>query len=205
MASESGSGEAKVIKPGKAKGTVVVAAVKALRHYPGGREVTPEPLQPYLGSRRVLASQWYPEEDYIALLAALAPILEKNRAQVKDWPATISVWEFIGRSAVRDYYEGAYRTLFKEGDVVASLRNFRSFWGLRHDTGQARVTLGEEGSKAVLELDGYSVVSSNHCKVIEGSIWGFLFYGGADPARIKIRKLLCTSQGAPVCRWELSW
>jgi hypothetical protein len=41
--------------------------------------------------------------------------------------------------------------------------------------------------------------------VIEGSIWGFLFFGGAAADRIQIRKALCKADGAALCRWEIAW
>jgi hypothetical protein len=189
---------------GNAKGTVLLPAVKSLRFYPGGRESVPPPLKPYV-EKRILAANWYPEEDYVALLAALAPVLERNRSQIGSWPAGVSVWEFIGRSAAEQYATGTYKSLFRQGDVQGSLKNFRSFWELRHDTGQTDLVISPEGTAAYLDIAGYAVVNKNHCKVIEGSIWGFLYHGGATADRISIRKSLCRADGDALCRWELGW
>lgn len=188
---------------GNVKGTVLVQVVKALRAYPDGRDAVPPGLRDYV-EKRILAANWYPEEDYIALLGVLAPFVEHDR-RITDWPRGVSYMEYIGRSAVATYAQGPYKALFRGDDVVRALRNFRSFWELRHDTGTARVLVGKDQRSAVLELEGCAVRSKDYCEMLRGSIWGFLSHGGADPERIEVRKDACTAEGDPLCRWKLSW
>ena len=58
----------------KAKGTVMVGLVKALRrNKEKAREILPAKLFHYLDERIVVAS-WYPVEDYVVLLRAVGKI-----------------------------------------------------------------------------------------------------------------------------------
>ena len=185
----SGSGQ------GKAKGTLVVGVVKALRWFKEkGRAATPPHLHPLLDTR-VLPSTWYDEADYLELLHVLASITEP--------PAGIEVWEYLGRQqGVASFFERSYQNLLREGDPQWTLANFPLLWKLRHDTGAATVvTTGND--RARVDLADFSIVSRDYCRAIGGTIWALLDRCGAK--EIRVLKVSCRAEGKPICTWDASW
>lgn len=177
----------------KVKGTIVVKIVKSLRslHEPT-TELLPPGLQHYL-DERVLPTTWYPEEDYLGLMRVLA-------GKLRD--PGMDVWEWMGRESARLDLEEIYRSLLRERDPAGTLEKFESFWSLRHDSGEPKVTLHGPG-RATVELAGYGLLSGEVCRSVTGSIWQLLSSAGAQG--IQVREESCRVRGAPVCRWQASW
>jgi hypothetical protein len=192
---------------GNAKGTMFIGALKSLKRLPGFdriKDSLPENVQPYI-TQRVLPSRWYPEEDWVALLEAFASLLELNRSKIAHWPKGLDVWEFIGRGSVDEFAKGPYNTFLGPGPVSLRLQHFGSFWSLRHNTGSIEIEHGDDDRSAALRLRGYSKVSTNQCRVIEGSIWRFLNYNRSSDEEIRVQKAACKSEGSDHCCWQISW
>ena len=82
----------------RAKGASLLGAVKWLRHdREAALRALPARLHPYLDARIQVAS-WYPEEDLLELIRALARILPANGADV---------YEQMGRFSARDQLAGS--------------------------------------------------------------------------------------------------
>jgi hypothetical protein len=147
------------------KGTGVIPLVAALKVHPDVRERLPAHLLRYL-DEPLLASAWYPERDYLALLEVLA---------LKMDPATVggNVWTFLGRAAAqrdlagdqdsvpppsRTASSGLYRQFVKAEptDAPAFFLRATKLWQLYHDTGTLDVLRRDAGAVVVLRLSGYA-------------------------------------------------
>ena len=178
---------------GKAKGTIVVKAVKVLRgHKEAARKALPESLHHYLKST-ILSSTWYEEAEYLELCRACAQVLSRYDG---------NPWELMGKVSAEIDLEEIYRSQLRPGDPLASLRNFQTVWRLHHDTGKVTVT-SESPGRASVELTDYAIVSSEMCRSIGGHIRGTLSLAGAE--NIRLSKSLCRATGDPVCRWDARW
>lgn len=180
---------------GKAKGTLVVGVVKALRWFKEkGRAATPPHLHPYLDTR-VLPATWYDEADYLELLRALVTIIEP--------PEGVDPWEQAGRlQGAASFFDEAYRNLIRHGDPQGTLTSFPLLWKLRHDTGSVQVApMGDHLAR--VELADFSIVSGDYCKAIGGTIWALLDRSGA--VEIRMRKTACRARGESICAWDVSW
>lgn len=179
----------------KVKGTIMTQVVKYLRsRREEGRAAVPDRLGHYLQAR-ILATSWYPEEDYIDLMRGVVAILPPGPNP------GISGFEHASRDTADAYFEGPYSVLVRQGQPGATLKNLESLWRLRHDTGHMKIVV--EGNKALVELRGYPIVSWEMCDLIKGSIWGILSYAGAE--RIEVQHRTCRSKGDPECDWEATW
>lgn len=96
---------------------------------PGSRAAQPE-LQHYL-EERIQPSRWYPEEDLLALIEAMLPLIPGPRADVL---AT------LGTLTARDHLEGIYSHLSGagRGSAPSSSRAF-ALRASQHDTGRFEV------------------------------------------------------------------
>lgn len=191
----------------KIKGAAIVEIVKALRHYrKRGLVATPSSLQHYLESH-VLPSSLYPEADYVGLLRALAEVLTASGETPRlrsgaELPPGHGVWEALGRNGAQDYYDGVYRRLFRDGDPMATLRNYPVLWRVRREVGT--VTVHEkEPARAEVTLEDYPFAASDWCKTMTGMIWGLLELSGAQT--IQVEKRRCVADGADACSWDVSW
>lgn len=143
----------------KTKGIAIIPIVKALRANPARAERTlPASLQHYL-TDHVLASSWYPDEDWLGLLRALSTAI--RREQAPDGP-----WVFFGRSAaLRDLADdqsqvpaaartdtgGVYRQLATGAlDPVGLVRRTAKVWSLYHDTGTVEAVRDRQRSNVVI-------------------------------------------------------
>ncbi len=179
---------------GKIKGTVLIQIIKFLRsRKERGREATPKYLHHYLESR-ILAANWYPENDYLELLRATASLA--------DFGPDIDCWEELGRFAARSYIDDAYQILIRKGDAAGTLKNFGLLWELRHDTGKAEVTSLLPGT-ALIKIRDYVLVDENLCRAIQGTILGML--EAAEIKEIQITKGLCRARGDELCAWQIQW
>ena len=177
----------------KAKGTVVVPTVRFLRTRKSeARSRLPERLHHYLGESLQIG-QWYPEEDFLDLLQAMADLLPGSG------PAVL---EQIGRAAAAEHLSGIYRHLNLEGSdpLGLALRTF-TLWSTMHDSGRMRaVDPSQTGASFVLE--GYAHTCPAMCATLTGYFAEALRLAGLDA---EVRKAECVLEGAPHCAWTARW
>ena len=179
---------------GKIKGTVLIQVIKFLRsRREAGRRAVPERLHHYLETR-ILAANWYPEEDYLELLRATASLFDPG--------PDIDRWEILGRIAARSYIDEAYQILIRKGDAAGTLKNFALLWELRHDTGKAEVTSLLPGT-ALIKIRDYVLVAEEICRAIQGTILGMLEAAAIE--EVQITKGLCRARGDELCAWQIQW
>src|SRR5262245_28111551 len=110
----------------KTKGAHVLNAVKTLRK---NREralaVLPPHLHKYL-EQRILPSSWYPLEDQLELLRAIASFMA----------ATPDPWITIGRATAQMDLTGIYRNHVRADDPEQTLAAGAAIWRSTHDTGE---------------------------------------------------------------------
>ncbi len=143
----------------KTKGIAILPIVKALRANPEwARRILPAPLHHYL-TDHVLASSWYPDEDWLALLRALSTAITAEQAP--EGP-----WVYFGRSAaLRDLADdqsqvpaaartdtgGVYRQLATGAlDPIGLVRRTAKVWSLYHDTGTVEAIRDRQRSNVVI-------------------------------------------------------
>jgi hypothetical protein len=176
----------------KVKGTNLIGAVKMLRkNRAHALAVLPPALHHYL-AERVIVTEWYPEQDLILLLRAMAPLL----ADVPGDP-----FELIGRRAVRDHMGGVYARLL-EGDRLSLARRVSVMWQAQHDTGKLEL-VGNRPGKGRYELEGYAAPSREMCSTVTGYISESLVASGF--ANVRIDKVRCVLDGHKKCVWECQW
>ena len=173
----------------KAKGTVVVDIVKALRkHRAKSVTLLPARLQHYLDERIVIAS-WYPLEDYIALLRAAGQVLPRDGA---------NVFQMMGRAAARSHMEGTYSRLKDKANRQATFTLLASMY----DTGEMKVVDRKPG-RAALEYHGFALPTREVCDTFTGyNLERMTLLGFEDPS---VHHVSCRANGEQTCRWELEW
>jgi hypothetical protein len=173
----------------KAKGTVVVGLVRALRkNKDRARQILPPNLQHYLEERIVVAS-WYPLEDYIALLRAVGKATGK---------ATSEAYIEMGRVAARDHMEGTYSRLRKTVNRQAAFTLLTSMY----DTGEMKV-LERVPGRALLEWAGFALPTREVCDTFTGYQAQRMEAQGFE--EVTVRHIKCRADGAPTCRWDIGW
>ena len=179
---------------GKAKGTTIINAIKVLRtKKDAARKVLPERLHKYLETERILISSWYPEEDFLDIVRALAEVIPD--------PGMDS-YEFMGRLSARHDLEGVYANLIRSGDPAATLRRTTITWGLYHDTGKQAVV--ESGDNYVVtEISGYAHPSRESCGTVKG--WNAELAAMAGGKNIQVVHEGCVLDGAKACRFKVTW
>lgn len=181
---------------GNVKGSIMTEVVKYLRSRgPEAREAVPEHLRQYL-DRRILATSWYPEEDYLEMARVIADLIP-----AKYKVGGLTGFELCGRATAGKHVEGSYRPLIGS-NPARTLRNFPGLWKLRHDTGRIDVELTGETS-ALVELHDFTLVDAEACEAIQGSFWGFLTHSGAADPRFEHTR--CRARGDSVCEWRVDW
>jgi hypothetical protein len=178
---------------GKAKGTTLINAVKVLRSdKDAARAALPEHLHKYL-ENRILPFSWYPEEDVLAILRALAKLIPNPE---------MDIYEFMGRTLARTDLEGVYAHLLHPGDPRSSLHETAIIWGLYHDTGR-EVVVDSGDNSVVTEISGYKHPSRETCRVVAG--WNAELAVMAGGKNVKAVHKECVLDGAKACRFEVSW
>ena len=178
---------------GKAKGTTLISAVKALRlKKEEAKKFLPEHLHRYL-QERILVSSWYPEEDLFEILRALAKITPDPG---------MDIYEFMGRILARTDLGGVYATLLREGDPAATLRRTAVTWRHYHDTGKEEV-VESGGNHAVIEISGYDFPSRESCGSVKGYIHDKVAMAGGKEIYVVHEK--CVLDGASACRFKVIW
>ena len=174
----------------KAKGTVVVDIVKALRkHKERSRPLLPAKLVHYLEERIVIAS-WYPLEDYIELLRVAGKVLARDDGS--------NVFEMMGRAAARSHMEGTYSRLKHKANRQATFTLLASMY----DSGEMKV-LDRTPGRAALEYHGFAIPSREVCETFTGYNLERMDMLGFEDTRV--RHVACRADGAQTCRWELWW
>jgi hypothetical protein len=178
---------------GKAKGTSILNAVKALRsRKDAARAALPKHLHRYL-EERILISSWYPEEDFLAILRALAKVMPDPG---------MDFYEYMGRLSGRADLGGIYSHLIRQGDPATTLRRTAVTWGFYHDTGKQEVV--EAGDNYVVtEISGYDSPSRESCGTVKG--WNAELAEMAGGKNVKVIHDECVLDGAKACRFKVSW
>jgi hypothetical protein len=178
---------------GNAKGTTLINAVKALRSDKNAaRALLPEHLHKYL-DEPILPFAWYPEEDVLAIVRAVA--------KVTPIPG-VDIYDFMGRTLARTDLEGVYAHLLCPGDPERSLREAAIIWGVYHDTG--KVVVVESGDNYVVtENSGHTYPSREICRIVAG--WNAELAVMAGGKNVKVLHDECVLEGAKACRFKVSW
>jgi len=173
----------------RAKGTVMIGLVKALRRQKErSREALVERLHHYLEERIVVAS-WYPLEDYVALLRAVGKVTGNPNGDT---------YVEMGRSAARDHMEGTYSRLKKSVNRQAAFTLLASMY----DTGEMKV-LERAPGRALLEWLGFALPTREVCETFTGYQAQRMEMQGFED--VNVRHTRCRAEGSPSCRWELAW
>jgi hypothetical protein len=174
------------------KGINVVNAVKVLRvQRERARSILPAHLHSYL-DERILVSSWYPEEDQLGLLRALASLM----------PRAPDPYVTMGRGTARSDLTGIYRNQFRAGDVAGTLVFAGALWRNAHDTGE--MTTEVQGTGAVtVRLSNYGAVSSEMCRVCTGYFTEVVSLAVGKPG--DVRHIECRMDRMPSCVWRVRW
>jgi uncharacterized protein (TIGR02265 family) len=174
------------------KGSHVLSAVKALRMDRGrALSLLPSHLHGYL-EERIMPSSWYPMEDHLGLLQAIAKML----------PPSPDPWVFIGRRNAQLDMAGIYRGHLRVGDPQRTLITLASLWRSAYDTGD--VTVATEGERVVITtMRNFGVVSRGMCLCIVGYLSEAVALSGGKEAETQHPR--CRAQGADACVWRTAW
>src|SRR5262245_56535331 len=120
----------------KVKGAAIVGSVRILR---GNKDKAREHLAPALHhylSERVLAATWYPGEDMVPLLKAVATVLGEPEQ---------GFYERAGRQSAQLHADGVYKHLVRAEGEEGFARRALVLWSSQHDTGRTDVRTDEQG------------------------------------------------------------
>jgi hypothetical protein len=179
----------------KAKGTTIVGAVKFLRRR---REEALRELAAthhhYL-DERIFPTSWYPEEDLLALIRAVARLIPLPEAKAL---------EEMGRQTAREHLEGVYSHLRGSGDRSPLQIGRRAFalWASQHDTGKMSIE-GTGRASCRAEIADFGHPSRELCGVVRGYLLESFRLSGAESPRGE--QVACRCQGAPSCVIEIEW
>jgi hypothetical protein len=177
----------------KAKGASLLGAVKWLRHArEAAQRALPAHLQHYLDERVQIAS-WYPEEDLLGLIRALARVLPAGPGDV---------YELMGRFSAREQLAGVYRHLLEGGDALSLPRRGLVLWQSQHDSGRLQVTVLGPG-RARVDVSDYELPSREMCRILLG--YTAEMFTIAELRNPRVEKTSCRLDGAPQCSWLCSW
>jgi hypothetical protein len=175
------------------KGTATLLVVKSLRAHKAEARKTLSPHLHYYLEDRIIVGGWYPEEDHVDLLRALAKILPMSETEA---------YELMGRSSAREDLSKIYNNMFVPGDIAGTLKKTAVRWRLYHDTG--RILIRNEGpGRGTRDLVGYEAPSPEMCIVMGAWTKEMLLMAGARDAEIVHSRCCC--KGDPMCRWETKW
>jgi hypothetical protein len=173
----------------KAKGTVVIGLVKALRrNKEAARQALGEKFLHYLDERIVVAS-WYPLEDYIALLRAVGKV---------NGNGSTDTYIEMGRVAARDHMQGTYSRLKKTVSRQAAFTLLTSMY----DTGEMKV-LERAPGHALVEWVNFALPTREVCETFTGYQAQRMEMQGFED--VTVRHIRCRAEGSTSCRWDLSW
>jgi hypothetical protein len=173
----------------QSKGTLFIPAVKALRaRKDDARAVVPPELHEYLAGR-ILPASWYPEDDLLHLLRALARIISRESTET---------WEMFGEQAAEAHCTGPYEGFVRYGPRRL-LEAYDALWRLQHSTGRWQIAIAEEDAADAQILD-FPVGMPEYGNLMVGYFRRMLTRSGA-------RWAACTllEADAESGRWRLQW
>jgi hypothetical protein len=180
-----------VRKP-QTKGTSLIDMVKFLRKQrEAARKRLPGRLHRYLDERLNVAG-WYPEEDMIGLVRALAELMPGSREQ-----ALVQ----IGRLNARMHLQGTYAHLLSDARPAALPVRAVALWKTMHDTGDFSLAVADGHAEA--RLSGYGHPTAEMCTMLAAYLLELFALAGVPDA--KADELACCRKGARECRWRLEW
>jgi hypothetical protein len=175
----------------RVKGAHVINAVKILR---GSREralaVLPPTLHRYL-EERILPSTWYPFEEHIELLRAVATLLGGG-----------APWELMGRGTARMDLSGIYKSHLRPGDAARTLHAMAAMWRSAHDTGELTITV-DGPTRATARLRGFQPRSVEICGICTGYLLESVSM--ALKREPRVAHAHCRVRGAAECVWDIDW
>lgn len=179
----------------RTKGSVLVHFVKALRHYREESErVLPERLHRYL-DQKILVSEWYPDDEFIELIAAMAKVLPA--AARRD-----DLWEWIGaQGAEANLGRGVYAALVRPNDPIRTLQRYPAIWRMHHDSGEAKVRVISE-RRVELEVRHHLLRHEGFRRLQSGYSGKIAELAGAGAPTVSLR-----TEGSPVrvAIWDIAW
>ncbi len=143
--------------------------------------------------KRIVPTEWYPYQTYIDLLTLL-----DNKFGKGD----LSFARELGRMSAENDLRGIYRAFLRIGPTKFIMKRFSHMWNGYFDTGNLVVEpMGE--NKDHVRLSAFPEIKKIHCKTVEGWIERFRELGGAKGVRV--REIQCTTEGAPLCIFEVTY
>lgn len=177
----------------RAKGASLLGAVRWLRHdREAGLRALPGRLHHYLEEIIQVAS-WYPEEDLLELIRAIARILPAGGGDI---------YEQMGRFSAREQLAGVYRHLLEGGDEFSLPRRGLVLWQSQHDTGRLSMTIEGPGTARIDVVD-FALPSREMCGVLLG--YTSEMFAMADLKEPSVRKQTCRVDGSERCSWSCTW
>lgn len=191
------------------KGTGVFPVVTALKAHPRGPRAVPPALRDYL-TRRMVATEWYPQADLDVLMQCLADVLERDGMR--------DVWDYFGRTAAQRDLKGSqsaipeerrvktaglYRPFAGEELTIATLfHRLGVLWTLYHDAGRVLAwRAASDECRAIVRLMDYDLSDP---KLARMHLAYSCEYGRILGINISGRVVRTTSEGAPFNEWEYS-
>jgi hypothetical protein len=178
---------------GRTKGTSIVEIVKLLRaRGEEAQALLPASQHGYL-EERILESNWYPEEDLVALLRVTVELLGAPEEE------TLAL---LGAEAMRRNRSGAYAHLFEGRSGERILRVGDVVWRAMHDTGKLRFSRDAVG-RGRCELLDFDTPSGEMCGILAG--YGIALLEAAGYRDVGVAKDLCVLRGDDCCAWSFTW
>jgi hypothetical protein len=178
----------------KTKGTTLRGAVIFLK---SRREDALRALPPHLHGyldARIGEGSWYPEEDLLGLIRAMAMLMPGERGRNL---------EQMGHLSAREHLEGVYAHLkVEDTDPAGIARRAFALWGTMHDSGRGTFRLEEPG-EGVFEIRGYAAPSREMCRILTGYFAECLRLAGMRG--ITVHEVGCCLDGAESCSWRARW
>lgn len=176
----------------KIKGATIVDSVRFLRrHKDEAHRHLPPALHHYL-SERVLVASWYPEEDLVPLVRAMARIQGEPEQ---------GFFVKVGRLSAQAHSQGIYRHLVRVERESLPRRAF-VLWSSQHDSGSMEMQSQQPGSVRVVLRD-FALPSREFCLINGGYIAATFEISGC--LRVRVEKQSCAVDGAPECSWLATW
>ncbi|MEO1083238.1 MAG: hypothetical protein AAFY88_03265 [Acidobacteriota bacterium] len=120
--------------PPRIKGIAMLEVVKGLRlHREAAHRELPTSLHHYLDAR-IDIGQWYPEEDHIGLLGAVATLFG---------PPGLDAWRCMGRWRATLDLQEVFVDVLRQGDPAKTLKACEKVWPMYRNTGRVVTTLGD--------------------------------------------------------------
>ncbi len=172
------------------KGTGMAGIIKLMRSMHLAAEPLLSPSAAALLTKRILAGSWYPEKDFLELVAVLVR-LGKGLS-----------WERLGRAAAETDLNTVYRSLVKKGDLDVTLARAEVVWRNYHDTG--RIEASRVGANiARIQVTGYAMISAEMCQLNTGFFSGLVAASGVTVGAVT--KPSCTAKKDRACIWDIEY